>query len=49
MGPRGKRKEETRNPHNEELHDPPSSPDIILSFQIKENEKGGACGVYREE
>jgi len=49
LEPRGKRKEETRKLHIEELHDLYYSPDIILSFQVKKNETRGACGIYREE
>jgi hypothetical protein len=35
--------------HNEKLHNPYSSPDIILNFHIKKNDRSGACGMYREE
>jgi hypothetical protein len=50
LEPRGKRKKETRKLHNEEPQELYSSPDIMLSFQIKETDERGMWRVrYREE
>jgi hypothetical protein len=35
-----------RRLHNEKLHNLYTSPDICQADQIKEDEKGGACGTH---
>ena len=34
--------------HSEELHDLQKSQNIIRVLKVKENEMGGACGIYGE-
>ena len=39
---------EWRKPHNEELNELYSSPNIIRVIKIQKNEMGGACSMYGE-